>query len=124
MLQAADVNPRYPAVNTNNAGYSANKTLPIIAWATMILGFWPIGVIIAYVDRSKTTDTYSTHYRYLIRTFWIGVLYAVVSFLLSFVLVGLLVMFATALWYLIRCVKGIVLLMRDEPISNAGTWLV
>jgi uncharacterized membrane protein len=103
---------------------SANKTLPLIAWASCLLGGWPIGLIIAYVDRGKTTDLYATHYRYLIRTIWIGLLFGFVSLILSVVAIGLLTWIATLVWYLVRCVKGLVLLLREEPIANPGTWLV
>jgi uncharacterized membrane protein len=103
---------------------NANKTLPTIAWATCLFGMWPIGLIIAYVDLSNTNAVYASHYRYLIRTMWIGLLFLVISFLLSFVAIGLLTMIATSIWYLIRCVKGLVLVLREEPISDPGTWLV
>jgi uncharacterized membrane protein len=51
-------------------------------------------------------------------------LFGFVSLLLSVVAIGFLTWFATVLWYLIRCVKGLVLLLRDEPVSNPDTWLV
>jgi hypothetical protein len=38
----------------------ANKTLPTIAWALCVVGAWPIGLIIAYVDRGKTTELYAS----------------------------------------------------------------
>jgi uncharacterized membrane protein len=101
-----------------------NKTLPTIAWVLCVVGVWPVGLIIAYVDRGKTTELYSSHYRYLIRTVWIAMLFGFVSLLLSVVAIGLVTWFATVLWYLVRCVKGLVLLLRDEPISNPATWLV
>ncbi|SIO66982.1 Uncharacterized membrane protein [Bradyrhizobium erythrophlei] len=101
-----------------------NKTLPTIAWALCLVGAWPIGLIIAYVDRSKTTEVYASHYSYLIRTIWIGMLFGFVSLLLSVIAIGFFTWIATAIWYLVRCVKGLVLLVRDEPISNPGTWLV
>lgn len=109
-------------VRANYVG--ANKTLPLIAWASCLLGGWPIGLIIAYVDRDKATDLTATHYRYLMRTIWIGLLFGFVSLLLSIVAIGFLTWIATLVWYLVRCVKGLVLLMRDEPIANPGTWWV
>ena len=101
-----------------------NKTLPIVGWIACLVGGWIIGLILAYVDRGKTNDLYASHYRYLIRTVWIGLLFCAISFVLSFVAIGLLTFFATSIWYLIRCVKGLVLAVREEPIANPGTWLV
>ncbi len=103
---------------------NVNKTLPIVGWVSCLLGAWFIGLILAYVDRDKTNELYASHYRYLIRTVWIGMLFGFVSFLLSFIAIGLLTFVATAIWYMIRCVKGLVLALREEPISNPGTWLV
>ena len=42
-----------------------------------------IGVIIAYVYRKDAAPWLLPHYRYLIRTFWIGTLYACIAFVLS-----------------------------------------
>lgn len=101
-----------------------NKALPTIGWVLCLTGLWPIGLVLAYVDRGKTNELYASHYLYLIRTVWIGMLFCFISLLLSVVAVGLLTLIATGIWYLIRCVKGLVLVLRDEPISNPSTWLV
>jgi uncharacterized membrane protein len=101
-----------------------NKVLPTIGWVCCLIGAWFIGLVLAYVDRGKTSGVYVSHYRYLIRTVWIGILFFVISFLLSFVGIGLLTFIATGIWYVIRCVKGLVLALREEPIPNPGTWLV
>lgn len=100
MLSAADVNPQLASRNPISAENSvraaarvdltsASNVLPMIAWATMLLGGGLIGVIIAYIDHSHTIEKYATHYQYLIRTFWIGLLFLLVSVLLSFLIVGL-----------------------------------
>jgi uncharacterized membrane protein len=110
------------SVEMNSRG--TNKTLPIVGWVSCLLGGWIIGLILAYVDRSRTNGLYASHYQYLIRTVWIGLLFCAVSFVLSFVAIGLLTFAATSLWYMVRCVKGLVLAIREEPIANPGTWLV
>ena len=134
MSNAADVNSgvgaadrsraEYPAISPANSQIATDdKTLPMIAWIAMVF-MAPVGVIIAYIDRSKTNKTYATHYQYLIRTFWIGFLFMFISSIFSIVGIGLLMMAATGIWYLIRCVKGFVLLQRGEPITAPTTWLV
>lgn len=101
----------------------SNKTLPSVAWASFLLGIPLIGVIIAYVSRYKVTEPIASHYRYMIRTFWIGAFFMAISFVLAFVIVGYFLMLVTSLWALVRTVKGIVLLLHDEPVSNPTTWL-
>lgn len=141
MLSSADVNPRISATASVRPDFTArsefsvrmkpqsqsaapSKVLPIISWVAMLVGGALVGVIIAYIDRGTTTEKYATHYQYLIRTFWIGLLFLLVSFVLSLLLVGFFLMMATGLWYVIRCVKGLVLVIRDEQIDNPSTWLV
>ncbi|MDG4869203.1 hypothetical protein P8631_14505, partial [Guyparkeria sp. 1SP6A2] len=48
--------------------------------ASFVLGFTSlIGVIIAYVYRGKGPVWLDEHYRYQIRTFWIGLLYGSIA---------------------------------------------
>ena len=65
-----------------------------------------------------------SHYTYLIRTFWIGVLYGLISFALSIVLIGFLLMFVVAIWVIVRCVKGLQAIARNEPVPNPETWMI
>ena len=66
----------------------------------------------------------ATHYTWVIRTFWIGLLYSVVSLVLALLLVGFLLMLATAVWFVVRCVIGLMVASRDEPIRNPESWLI
>jgi uncharacterized membrane protein len=83
-----------------------------------------IGVIMAYVYIGDAPEGLKTHYRFQIRTFWIGVLYGIVGtvLLLAFGL-GMLVYVFAAVWIIVRCVKGLRYLDRREPYPNVTTWL-
>lgn len=83
-----------------------------------------IGVVMAYLNRGRAEEYVNTHYTWLIRTFWIGLLYAMISFVLAFVLVGFFLMFAVVIWIVIRLVKGLQSLGRGEPIPDTQTWWV
>jgi uncharacterized membrane protein len=102
----------------------SSKTLPLIAWGSLLFGCWPIGFAIAYIDRGKAPEIFASHYTYLIRTIWIGLLFGTVSFVLSFVGIGIIGLFAVSLWYFIRSVKGLVFLLRDQRIDKPNTWLI
>lgn len=65
-----------------------------------------------------------SHYTYLIRTFWIALLYGFVSVILMFVLVGILLAFATAAWVIARCIIGLQAVGRGEPIKNPESWWI
>jgi len=82
-----------------------------------------VGVVMAYLNIGEAPEALKTHYRMQIRTFWIGLLYGVVGVLLSFILIGFAVLAFTAVWIIIRCVKGLKHLERREAYPNPATWL-
>jgi uncharacterized membrane protein len=83
-----------------------------------------IGLVMAYVNRGKAGGWIESHYTYLIRTFWIALLYGFVSVILMLVLVGVLLAFATAVWVIVRCVIGLQTIGRGEPIKNPTSWWI
>ena len=93
--------------------------------ASFVVGFTSVvGVIIAYVYQGKGPAWLDEHYRYQVRTFWIGLLYASISFLLTFVLIGFPLLFALAVWFIVRCVKGFKGLQDKRAPSNVDSWLI
>jgi uncharacterized membrane protein len=66
-----------------------------------------IGVIMAYIYRDDAPEWLRTHYELQIRTFWMGLLIGAIGFLLSWVLIGIPILLALAVWWIVRCVKGI-----------------
>jgi uncharacterized membrane protein len=82
-----------------------------------------VGVVIAYVNVGDAPEPLKNHYRFQIRTFWIGLLYACVSALATFFVVGVVLAVLAVVWFIVRCVKGLKYLGRGEPYPNAGTWL-
>lgn len=83
-----------------------------------------VGLIMAYVNRGKGPAWVDTHYTYAIRTFWIGLLYALVSALLMVAMVGMLLIFAVAIWIVVRCVIGLQKASAGEPIANPISWWI
>ncbi|MEQ1942005.1 DUF4870 domain-containing protein [Mesorhizobium sp. VNQ89] len=83
-----------------------------------------IGLVIAYVNRGKAGGFVESHYTWQIRTFWIGLLYALISFVLMFVIIGFVLAFAVAVWFIVRCIIGIQALQRGEPIKKPESWLI
>jgi len=82
-----------------------------------------IGVIMAYVNRDEAPDWLKSHYRFQIRTFWMGMLYGLIGLILSFVLIGFLVLFFLVIWLILRVVKGFKHLEKREPVPNEETWM-
>ncbi|NVD37904.1 hypothetical protein HT585_03485 [Ensifer sp. HO-A22] len=96
--------------------------LYLVAFAVGITAI--IGVVLAYLNRGKGAPWVQTHYMWAIRTFWIAVLFSVISALLMVLLIGFLGFIATAVWIVVRCVVGLQRAAREEPISNPESWMI
>jgi uncharacterized membrane protein len=82
-----------------------------------------IGVIIAYVKVDDADPVLRSHYRFQIRTFWIGLLYLAIGIPLCLVLIGLPILTWWFIWSLVRIVKGALLVTEHKPIANPRSWL-
>ena len=81
------------------------------------------GLVLAYVNRETAPDWLKSHYTFQIYTFWIGILFSFVAFVLCFVLIGFPLLLATIAWYVVRCALGINRLMLREAYPNPVTWI-
>jgi uncharacterized membrane protein len=82
-----------------------------------------VAVVMAYVYRGGGPEWTASHYRFQIRTFWIGLLYGVAGLVLAFILIGWLVLAFALVWMIVRCVKGLKFAAAGEPYPNPAAWL-
>ena len=131
---------------SDHAGYE-DRTMPIICYALYLLAFATgltavIGLIIAYVQRSTAGPVMHSHYTFLIRTFWLGLLLAIVGgvvggvifaigAVLTVILIGFpimalagLIWALAAVWFGLRCIVGVVHLSRGEAYPRPYAVLV
>lgn len=65
------------------------------------------GVIINYVKQDEVRGTWiEPHFRWQIRTFWIGLLWTVIGFVTTFLIVGWFILLGISIWIIYRIVKG------------------
>jgi uncharacterized membrane protein len=64
-----------------------------------------------------------SHYRFQIRTFWIGVLYSVIGLATWVFVVGWFILLFVLVWLIVRCIKGMGWAERGEPVRNVTTWM-
>jgi uncharacterized membrane protein len=123
---------RHDGVQNDNVIIEPRKppdtTMPMVVYAlylaSFVVGFTSvIGVVIAYVYRGKGPAWLDEHYRYQIRTFWIGLLYATVASILVLVAIGIPLLIALVVWLIVRCVKGFRGLQEKRAPDNVDTWL-
>ena len=89
-----------------------------------IMGFTAIiGVIIAYLQAHSANTPIKSHYTFQIRTFGIGLGYFLVGLLLLHLGVGVLILLWGLVWSLVRNVKGLLALNRNDPIANPESWM-
>lgn len=118
-----------PAPRRTDGWLDPGRTNVMVVYVLYLVGFavafTPIvGLIIAYINRGKAGGWVETHYTYAIRTFWIGVLYALIASILMIVLIGFVIMLAVAIWVVVRCVIGLQKASNSEPIANPASWLI
>ena len=123
--------------------HDEDKLLPLVVYGLYLLGFtngltFLVGLIVAYANRAEAGPVNESHYTFAVRTFWlsiwwflIGALMFVVGLVLSIVLVGIPVLMAgvficgaVSVWFIARCIMGIVFLMRGEAYPRPMTWLI
>jgi uncharacterized membrane protein len=102
------------------------KTLTMVVYVLQVLSVFVgitaiVGVIINYVKREDAAGTlYASHFDWQIRTFWWGLVWSAIGFVLLFAFgLGLLVWFVAGLWALYRVVKGFLKLNDNQPVVPA-----
>lgn len=121
-----------------------SMTAPILVYAAYLLSvpsaglFALVGVIVAYILKGDAGPAAYSHYVFQIRTFWLsllfiplGILLIIVGVPLSFILVGVplvilggLMTAGVTVWFLARCVVGVIRAADGRAYPNPRTWLV
>jgi uncharacterized membrane protein len=123
----SEVAPSPPAAP--NAPLNDERQMAFVIYLLYLasLAFPPLsiaGLVLAYVNRETAPDWLKTHYQFQVRTFWIGLLYGGVSFVLCFVLIGLPLMLASLVWFIVRCALGIDRLLKREAYPTPDSWFI
>lgn len=113
---------------TNNEAQLTNTTISKTIYIVLAVGlFIPfvgiVALIVAYVNKGDTPTWLNENYRFAIRTFWIGALYLMISYILTFVLIGFITLAITYIWYIVRCAKGFNAVSHHQTPKNINSWL-
>ncbi len=123
---------------------SSDKTTVLVVYGLYLAGFFTagltavIGLVMTYALRGQASGVAHSHYVFLARTFWIGALWSVIGWTLlivglplSLILIGIpmvlaakLVFLLAAIWYGVRCVLGLIAALDDRPYGAPRSWLV
>jgi len=119
-----------------------DKVLPIVVYALYLLGFtngltFLVGLIVAYVNRDAAGPVNASHYTFAIRTFWlsiwwfliggalflVGLALAVLLIGIPMIIIGSTIMAVVGIWFIARCVLGLVYLLKGEAYPRPRAWL-
>ena len=125
--QPASPQPAPAASPAAGSGFDLNHptVVSLLYLSSFVLGVTVIvGVVLAYVWKGEShADWESSHYDYLIRTFWIGFLGSIAGVVLMVVLIGFLILPAVAVLVVVRCVLSLINAQKKLPMPNPDTWL-
>ncbi len=114
-------------MNEVTAERTGNPDMAKIVYVLYLIGLLTgltiiIGVVMAYIYKDDSPEWLRTHYESQIRIFWMGILYSIVATLLIFVLIGFLLYFVIAVWWIVRCVKGLKYLDQKQAYPDHQSW--
>lgn len=106
-----------PQAGSEESGKKVALLVYILQAVALLFGITSlVGLIINYVKRADVKGTWvESHFRWQIRTFWFGVLWTIIGFVLMAVYIGVFVLLATLVWYIYRIVKGWLNLNDNRP---------
>lgn len=121
-LRAAQI---YPLAGGGDPGEAESANIVYILYlASLLVGVTGIvGLVMAYVNRAGAPEWLQTHYRFQIRTFWIGLLYVFIGLLTIILIIGVLWLGFVLIWFIVRCAKGMRAIARGEAHPEPETWL-
>ena len=94
---------------------------PVVAPLFGMVGI--VAIIFAYVKRDDAQGTWvASHVRWLIRTFWFSLAWAVLGLLFAVTIIGIVVAYpvwiADTLWVLYRLIRGMLLFNQSRPVPR------
>ena len=126
-LAPPQTHPQYGVTQLIYALHALSLVIGILGVATVVGAFligWPsiIAVVMNYIKRSDAAGTWlESHFRWQIRTFWFGLLWAAIcgTFVLLTFGIGFLIVWLPlgilALWFIYRIARGWMALRDRKP---------
>ena len=118
--------PQPPAAG-GSFEFNHPTVISLLYLASFVTGVTAIvGVVLAYVWRGEAGQEpwTASHYAYLIRTFWIGLIGTVAGVILTMVLIGVFVLIATAVLVIVRSVLSLLAAQKREAMPNPDSWTI
>lgn len=121
----SDIDTRPAATPTGSFEFNRPTIVGLLyigSYLTGVSGL--IGLVLAYVWKGEPHQAWeASHYTYLIRTFWIGLVAAILGMMTLLIGIGFLVLAGVGVWFLVRLVLSLVNAQKRQPMVNPETYL-
>lgn len=77
-----------------------------------------IALVINYIKRRDDGPLADSHHAWMIHSFWWTILWCIVGWILTLVLIGYAVLALAWLWFLYRHVRGLIHLLDNRPMPT------
>ena len=119
-----------PTPSPSSSVFSDERQMAMVVYILFLVGFPTfhvatiVGLVLAYVNRDGAPEWLRSHYTLQIRTFWIGLLYFFVACACLFILIGVPMLVAVSVWYVVRCALGISRLLKNQAYPTPESWVL
>lgn len=106
-----------------DANVESERAVVLVAYVLHLIGSVTavpslVGLLLNYLKRNEVDELLASHHRWMIRTFWWGLLWVVIGAVTTVLLVGWLVLGLVWLWYVYRHVLGLIRLANGESMPR------
>ena len=116
--------PSAAEVALENQRIESAKNNALVSYVLMTIGiftgiFWFIGAIWAMVKKEDAINTpYYDHYTNIVKTFWWGLLWAVIGFVTWMFFIGGFIVLIAGIWSIYRIIKGLARTTSNKPYDD------
>ena len=108
----------YEATSVEN-----ERTFVLISYVLHLLGAVAgltsiVGLVLNYMKRRGNDDAFDSHHAWMIRSFWWALLWGVIGWITTIILVGWAILLAVWVWYIYRHVRGLIAFSNGEPMPR------
>jgi uncharacterized membrane protein len=106
-------------MSATRVSVESERSVALIAYILHLVGAIAgvtsiVGLILNYVRLNQYAEPLVSHHRYMIRSFWWAVVWLVIGFLTSWMLIGIVICGIAWVWYVYRHVVGLIALSNGE----------
>lgn len=110
-------------MSTDSGTLQSERTFVLITYVLHLVGAAIgltsiVALVLNYVRLDAFGEPLASHHRWMIRSFWWAVVWFVIGFITSFILIGYAICAVAWIWYVYRHVRGLIALANGEPMPR------